>query len=85
MTCPLLRRAHPAECRAVADAPAPLPRVVLASYCRGDHASCPAYRYVRAAGRPVDPADFHAWVVDGISPGRVDPDPAYHSRGTHPP
>ncbi len=81
MTCPFLGRSR-AECRAVADGPAPLGRRVVASYCREHHAACPAYRYVRAAGRPVDPADFFGWVIEGISPGRVDPDPAYHHHGT---
>jgi hypothetical protein len=82
MTCPFLARTIRTECRAVADRPAPLPRVVVASCCRERHASCPAYRYVRAAGRPLDPADFRAWVLDRISPGRTDPDPAYHHPGT---
>lgn len=84
MTCPFLGRSR-AECRAVADAPAPLRLDVVASYCRDRHAGCPAYRYLRAAGRPVDGSDFRAWVIDGISPGRVDPDPAYHPRGTDAP
>ncbi len=82
MPCPFLGLTSRPECRAVAERPAPLRRDVLASYCRERHAACPAYRYVRAAGRPVDPADFRAWVVDEISPGRVDADAAYHLRGT---
>ena len=73
MSCPLMRRAHPARCRAVAGEPTPVGSDIVASYCRGDHASCPAYRYVRAAGRPLNPADFQAWVVDGISPGHAEP------------
>ncbi len=75
MTCPLLRRAHPPRCRAVAGDPVPVGPEIVAAYCRGHHASCAAYRYVRAAGRPLNPADFRAWVVDGISPGHAEPSP----------
>lgn len=78
MTCPLLRRSQPAACRAVADGPASLSRAILDSYCRGSHGDCPAYRYVRAAGQCVHPADFRAWVILDLVPGRMDPrhDPA---------
>ncbi len=75
MPCPLLRRSHAPACRAVADAPAALGREVLATYCRGPYGDCPAYRYVRAAGRPVHPADFRAWVVLDVAPGQVDARP----------
>jgi hypothetical protein len=71
MSCPLLRRAHPLQCRAVAGGPAPLQRDVVAAYCRGPFGDCPAYRYVRAAGRLVHPADYRSWVLDGIAPGRL--------------
>ncbi len=72
MSCPLLRRSQAPRCRAVAGDPAPLGPGVIASYCRGHYGGCPAYRYLRAAGHLVHPADFRAWVVDGISPGQVD-------------
>lgn len=75
MSCPFLRRAHPLQCRAVA-VPARVDREISATFCRGRFDSCAAYRYVRAAGRPLNPADFQAWVVDRLSPGRVDPAPA---------
>ncbi len=76
MTCPLLRRAHGARCRAVAGPAAPVDPAVLRSYCHADYLLCPAYRFLRATGRSVHPADFEAWVIRGISPGRLDPDPA---------
>ena len=60
----------------MAGGPAAVSREIVAAYCRGDHSGCPAYRYLRAAGRPVNLADFRAWVVEGVSPGRVDPPPA---------
>ncbi len=74
MSCPLLRRAHDPRCGAVAGGPAPVDRDIVATYCRGRFGGCPAYRYVRAAGHAVHPADFRAWVVDGIGPGRLVPD-----------
>ncbi len=82
MSCPLLRRAHPPECRAVAGEPAPVDRDVAAAYCRGSYGDCPAYRYVHAAGRELHPADFRAWVVEGISPGRLVPYAADLQSGT---
>jgi hypothetical protein len=75
MTCPFLRRSQAPACRAVADAPAPLSREIVATYCRGPHGNCPAYRYVRAAGHAVHPADFRAWVVRDVAPGQVDARP----------
>ncbi len=81
MSCPLLRRAHPLHCRAVEGGPAPVARDVAAAYCRGPFGDCPAYRYVRAAGRLVHPADFRSWVVDGISPGRLVPLPTDAAAG----
>jgi hypothetical protein len=75
MSCPLLRRTHPPQCRAVSGGVAPLAREVLATYCRGPFGECPAYRYVRASGRLLHPADFRAWVVQGIGPGRLDAAP----------
>jgi hypothetical protein len=47
----------------------------VVALCRGEFTTCPAYRFVRAAGREVHPADFTAWVVRGIGPGEVDPPP----------
>jgi len=81
MSCPLLRRAHPPRCRAVAGEPAPVGPEVIASYCRGQYGECPGYRYVRAAGRLLNPADFRAWVVEGIAPGRAEPSPEHRSQG----
>jgi hypothetical protein len=52
----------------------PVGREVIAGYCRGAFAGCPAFRFVRAAGRLVHPSDFTAWVVRGVTPGRVEPD-----------
>lgn len=72
MMCPLLRRSHPPMCRAVAGELEPVPRDVAAAYCHGPYGNCPAYRYVRASGRLLHRADFRAWVVMGISPGRTD-------------
>ena len=85
MSCPLLRRAHPPRCRAVAGEPPPVGSDVVASYCRGHYGSCPGYRYVRAAGRLLNPADFRAWVVEGISPGHADASPEPHSHETDAP
>lgn len=73
MSCPLLRRSQPPHCRAVAGGPTPLGRDTVATYCRGPYGDCPGYRYVRASGHAVHPADFRAWVTRGISPGRVEP------------
>ncbi len=73
MSCPLLRRGHPPRCRAVAGDPPPVGADLVASYCRGQYGSCSAYRYVRAAGRLLNPADFRAWVVEGITPGHAEP------------
>ena len=72
MTCPLLGRTRP-QCHAVGGAPLPLSREVVAAYCRGAHESCPAFRYLRATGRPSHPSDFRAWVLRGVPPGRTDP------------
>jgi hypothetical protein len=36
---------------------------VAAVWCRAAHDRCPAYRFVRSAGRPLHPADFAAWVT----------------------
>ncbi|HET8538730.1 MAG TPA: hypothetical protein VFL83_02540 [Anaeromyxobacter sp.] len=84
MSCPMLRRAHPARCMAVAGEPTPVGRDIVAAYCHGRHGDCPAYRYVRAAGRPLHAADFRAWVVERISPGCVEPDPADRPHGADP-
>src|SRR6266508_4819029 len=72
MSCPFLRPAQPPRCRAVQDGH-PVTREVLATYCRGAHEGCPAFRYLRASGHPTHPADFRAWVVRSVSPGRTDP------------
>jgi hypothetical protein len=72
MICPLLRRSHPPRCRAVMGGIEPVPKDVIAAYCHGPFGACPAYRYVRASGRLLHPSDFRAWVVMGISPGRLD-------------
>ncbi len=85
MTCPLLRRSHPLLCRAVAGAQEPLPGDVVAAYCRGPYGGCPAFRYVRASGRLLHRADFRAWVVIGISPGRADAPSAAASTDTDAP
>jgi hypothetical protein len=45
-------------------------RDTVAAYCRAAHASCPAFRFLRATGRLVHAADFAAWVVRGVPPGR---------------
>ncbi len=82
MSCPLLRRAHPLQCRAVAGDPTPVDRDVVAAYCRGRFGDCPAYRFVRAAGRLLHPADYRSWVLDGISPGRLVPPAADGEAGT---
>ena len=71
--CPFLSRARP-QCRAVAGAPHPVPADVVAAYCRGAPESCPAFRYLRATGSPAHPADFRAWVVRGVGPGRSEPE-----------
>jgi hypothetical protein len=75
MTCPLLRRTQPPQCRAVSGVPFSLPREVIVTYCRAAHPSCPAFRFVRATGRTAHPADFRAWVVLGVPPGRSEPSP----------
>lgn len=75
MSCPLLRRSHPPACRAVAGDSAAVGREILAAYCRGPYGTCPAYRYVRAAGHLLHPADFRAWVVEDVAPGRIDARP----------
>ncbi len=74
MMCPLLRRTHPANCRGVSSGAEPLPRDVFATYCRAGWGNCPGYRYVRAAGHLMHPADFRSWVVRGVIPGRIDMD-----------
>ena len=82
MSCPLLRRAHPLQCRAVAGDSAAVDRDIVATYCRGRFGDCPAYRYVRAAGRLLHPADYRSWVVDRIAPGRLVPPAADAEAGT---
>jgi hypothetical protein len=74
MSCPLLRRSQ-SQCNAVAGGPFPLVREVIATFCRDSHARCPAFRFFRATGRFAHPADFRAWVLRGIAPGRCDPVP----------
>jgi hypothetical protein len=73
MTCPFLSSSRP-QCRAVAGAPHPVPVEVTAAYCRAAPASCPALRYLRATGHPAHPADFRAWVLRGVRPGRSEPE-----------
>lgn len=51
----------------------PLARDVVAAFCRGPYGDCPGFRYVRASGHAVHPADFRAWVTREISPGQVEP------------
>jgi hypothetical protein len=75
MSCPLLRRSQGPACRAVSGGPVAVPREVVAAYCRATWGDCPAYRYLRAAGHLLNPADFRAWVVDGLPPGRTTADP----------
>jgi hypothetical protein len=45
------------------------PRLVVATLCRARYEACPAYRFVKAAGRPLHPADFLSWVVHKIPAG----------------
>lgn len=75
MTCPLLQRSRLPRCRAVMGGDQPVTHQVVAAYCRGAYGGCPAYRYLRAAGHLVHPQDFTAWVVRGITPGRLETDP----------
>ncbi len=49
------------------------PQRVATALCRDAYVACPAYRYLRAAGKAVNPADFAAWVIRGVRPGRVEP------------
>lgn len=74
MNCPFLSRSS-AHCRAIAGDPQSVPRGVVAASCRGAHESCPAFRYLRATGHGAHPADFRAWVLRGIKPGRTEVDP----------
>lgn len=73
MACPLLSRSQPPRCRAVSGGPLAVSREVQAGFCRGTFCDCPAYRYIRATGRALHPADFVAWVLRGLTPGRVEP------------
>jgi hypothetical protein len=73
MTCPYLVGSR--KCRAVADAPIPLPRDLVAASCRAAPEGCPAFRYLRATGHPAHPADFRAWVLRGVHPGRTEAGP----------
>jgi hypothetical protein len=75
MPCPLLTRSHPAQCRAVAGGPFPVTRQVIAAWCRGPFETCPAYRFVKATGQLANPADFRAWILRGVPPGKTDPAP----------
>jgi hypothetical protein len=73
MTCPFLGRHRPA-CHAVEGEPAPLSCERVATWCRATHAACAAFRFVRATGRRTNPADFRAWVLRGVPPGRTEPE-----------
>ena len=73
MTCPFLGRLRP-ECRAVAGDPPAIPRDTVAAFCRAAHEACAAFRYVRATGSRANPADFRAWVLRGVPPGRTEPE-----------
>ncbi|HEX9243105.1 MAG TPA: hypothetical protein VF875_11745 [Anaeromyxobacter sp.] len=73
MTCPFLGRQRP-DCHAVADEPAAIPRDTVAAYCRAAHEACAAFRFVRATGHGANPADFRAWVLRGVPPGRTEPE-----------
>ena len=70
MVCPLLKRGAP-RCGAVEGDGPRLPAVVLDTFCRGAFERCPALRFFHAAGQPVHPADFSAWVLRGVTPGQV--------------
>jgi hypothetical protein len=72
MACPLYRRTIPATCQAVG-VPTPPGREIAAALCRADFGACPAYRFVKAAGRSVNSSDFDAWVVRQVRSGRTDP------------
>ena len=73
MPCPLSKRAQLPECHAVAGRAEHPPREIVAAFCRGRFGDCPGYRYVRATGRALHPADFRAWVILGLDPGQTDP------------
>jgi hypothetical protein len=74
MSCPLLRYTHTARCVAAGE-PLPVPPDVVGTFCRASHERCPAFRYLRVTARPMHPADFRAWVVRGVPPGRSDAAP----------
>ncbi len=74
MACPYFRRTPPG-CRAVAGALGAPPLKVVQEHCRGEYARCGAYRFTRAAGRLLNPADFFSWVVRRIPPGGLEPVP----------
>ncbi len=69
MSCPFLLKTHPCRCTAVKGDPGAPPRIVVATLCRAGYKACPAYRFTRAAGKLLHPADFSAWVVLGIPAG----------------
>ena len=73
MSCPLLLRSQPQKCRAVAGGALPVTRETVVAFCRDAHAHCPAFRFLRVTGRFAHPADFRAWVLRGVPPGRTDP------------
>ncbi len=81
MVCPFYRKGASPRCVAVAGAPGRPPRPAVEGWCRAEFTRCPAYRYVRAAGRPLHPADFTSWVVRGIPPGALEPPPAEATGG----
>jgi hypothetical protein len=72
MPCPFLRTSTPARCCAVSGKPGAPPKVVVATLCRGGHEHCPAFRFTRASGKLVHPADFVSWIVLGIPAGYDD-------------
>jgi hypothetical protein len=74
MPCPLLRKSSPCRCRAVSGEVTP-PKVIVAALCRAEFQVCPAYRFIRAAGKPLHAADFDAWVVRGVPAGCSDGSP----------
>lgn len=76
MVCPLLRRGHVDRCRSVEGTGAPVSVALVRGLCQGPFATCPAFRFLLAAGRAVHPADFAAWVLRGVSPGKIDPESA---------
>jgi hypothetical protein len=72
MPCPFLRKSNPPRCNAVSGKPGAPPGVVVQTLCRGSHEGCPAFRFTRASGKLLHPADFESWVILRIPAGYDD-------------